>query len=296
MKPASGLLQGSTLFHTNLGIYVNRVEETFELHYHAHDFIELTYVSEGSGFHYIGEQVIPVRKGHLFMLPIGTSHILRPSSTNGRNRLIVYNCIFTESAWHEANAAVHDLSLSAALRLADEERQPEGFGLYDHSLALEPLFASMLEEHSLRRPGYGAVLQGMLTRLLVVLARESTEPTSRRRSDGHHSMEQSIAYMQDHIGEELTIRFMSEMASMSERHYFRLFKQHTGHTFQEWLQHTRVRAACELLASTDFKVALVAEQAGYRDTQSFGRVFRAIAGMTPSEYRRSLNSPIDTLL
>ncbi len=51
-------------------VHMNRVSESFELLEHNHECMEINYVSEGSGYHWIDGVSVPVIKGDLFLLPI----------------------------------------------------------------------------------------------------------------------------------------------------------------------------------------------------------------------------------
>jgi AraC family L-rhamnose operon transcriptional activator RhaR len=87
---------GDLYFLPELPLFVNRVHESFELQQHTHDFIEISYVAEGSGAHYIDHTSLTVSKGDLFFIPVGVSHVFRPASTIQSKPLVVYNCIFTQ--------------------------------------------------------------------------------------------------------------------------------------------------------------------------------------------------------
>jgi AraC family L-rhamnose operon transcriptional activator RhaR len=284
MKVRQERFHGSTMFQDQLEIYVNRFQENFHSDFHSHDFIEITYVAEGTGFHHIGEHVFPVRKGDLFILPLGTTHVFRPVSPSKHQKLIVYNCIFTESMLYKANedAAGIDLlqcfqsptDMNASLCHFDGPNQ-----------RMESLFQQMLDEHTVRKPGYAALLYSLLLQLLIYLARQFSEP-DQAKLHPQDSMEHILQYIRNHVDEPLTIRSMAELCRISERHFFRLFKQRTGQPFQDFVQHTRVQASCELLLRTNLTIAPIAEAVGYKDLQSFHQVFKRIVGMTPGQYRK----------
>lgn len=81
----------------NFPLFVNRYEEGFELREHNHAYIEVVYVLSGEGFHYIGTGVEKTSKGSLYILPVGTSHLFRPTSPANPHKLLVYNlCIRPE--------------------------------------------------------------------------------------------------------------------------------------------------------------------------------------------------------
>ena len=58
-------------------------------------------------------------------------------------------------------------------------------------------------------------------------------------------------------------------------------------TPRQLLTKTRVEAASRMLASGNDTIADVAQSCGYSDHSAFTRQFRAVAGMTPSAFRRA---------
>ena len=74
---------------------------------------------------------------------------------------------------------------------------------------------------------------------------------------------------------------------MSRRVMERRFKAAVGCSPHAMMRHERVELAKKLLSSTDLPVALVAERCGFQSNERLGVAFRAVAGMTPSAYRRA---------
>ncbi|RAV20965.1 AraC family transcriptional regulator [Paenibacillus contaminans] len=286
-------LRGTDFFRDGRRIFVNRIEESFQSWYHAHDFIEITYVSEGKGYHHIGEQVVPVSKGELFVLPIGVPHVFRPYSASPGQKLVVYNCLFPEAAIEQLGEHIEDIDLRSLLRPKQEPYETVN-SVIDRELALEPLFQSMFNEYTARRPGSSAVLFALLLQLLVQLSRKAIRPPESADFEESDPIGQAVEYVSRHAEEELTVRSMAERCRMSERHFFRLFKQRTGQPFHEYVQHARIRTSCELLQCTRHKISAVAETVGYRDTQSFCRVFKRIVGITPGAYRKQRKQVLQT--
>lgn len=82
-----------------------------------------------------------------------------------------------------------------------------------------------------------------------------------------------------------TIEEMIKDIPSSRRNIVRRFKQVTGITPIEYLQHTRVEAAKKLLLQTRKQMTEVILHSGYNDPKAFRKIFRKTVGMTPSEYR-----------
>jgi len=287
MEPGVGLLRGERFFREGSGLFVNRVEENFLLRYHAHDFYEIAYVSRGRGFHHVNGRVVPVAKGDAFLLPIGLAHVFRPASADEGERLVITNCAFSEQLLREA------ASVAGAL---DVRRTFEGDGVAavrDIRFTLEPIFDRMLEE--CRRPTAGSegMLFGLFLQLLVQLVRMANRETpapalagERERGADDDAIGDAIDYIRRHLGERLTAGSLAKRCGMSERHFFRLFKERTGQPFLEYVQRQRMRVGCELLRSTRHKIGAIAEMTGYRDMETFHRTFKRWVGMTPGEYRK----------
>lgn len=82
MKMSVELLKSESFLNLPLQLFVNRCSENFVMPFHTHDFIEYSYVAEGKGFHHIGDDIVPVNKGMLFVIPVGIPHVFRPISTD----------------------------------------------------------------------------------------------------------------------------------------------------------------------------------------------------------------------
>lgn len=74
---------------------------------------------------------------------------------------------------------------------------------------------------------------------------------------------------------------------MSRATFIRHFTHDTGMTVGEFLTHTRLMTAADLLTTTDDTVAAVAAQVGYRSESAFSRAFRLATGSTPARFRKS---------
>lgn len=72
---------------------------------------------------------------------------------------------------------------------------------------------------------------------------------------------------------------------LSEGYLSMLFKAEMRENFADYLERTRITAACEKLRA-GVLINDVAEQTGYNSAQSFRRAFKRVMGVSPSEYRQ----------
>ncbi|CAA7600217.1 Homeodomain-like [Acididesulfobacillus acetoxydans] len=92
-------------------------------------------------------------------------------------------------------------------------------------------------------------------------------------------------FLENHLGEDLTLSDIAKRQFLSPCYFSRLFKQSTGQTVMEFLTALRMAKGKELLEKTNQPVSQVAGTVGYSDPNYFSRVFKRHFGMAPSEYR-----------
>ena len=105
--------------------------------------------------------------------------------------------------------------------------------------------------------------------------------------DGHFAIDQSIAFLEEHLGESLPLSKLAAVSGYSRFHFLRLFKAVTGQTPHAYLMQRRVDHAKELLKSGQ-PIAEVAYATGFTDQAHFSRRFKRSVGMTPGAFSRSL--------
>lgn len=85
----------------------------------------------------------------------------------------------------------------------------------------------------------------------------------------------------------LTLQSAAKFVNLSPHHLSRVFKAQTGSTFTDYVTRKRIDRAMFLLRYTDQPVLRIANDLAFKPANYFSRVFKAYAGVTPSEYRRA---------
>jgi transcriptional regulator GlxA family with amidase domain len=95
-----------------------------------------------------------------------------------------------------------------------------------------------------------------------------------------------IAWIPDHLSDDLTVASMARRVGMSGRSFARTFRRETGVTPAAHVETIRVETAKTLLATTDTSVAAIARRVGFRHAETLHRAFRRSVGTTPDSYRK----------
>lgn len=87
------------------------------------------------------------------------------------------------------------------------------------------------------------------------------------------------------IGTNVGLRDVSALVFLSPKYISRVFKQKTGKGFSRYKQEMRIREARELLLKTGFNINQISEKLGYKNTESFSRIFKKHTGFSPRNFR-----------
>lgn len=100
----------------------------------------------------------------------------------------------------------------------------------------------------------------------------------------------AIRYLEQRFGGKVTLGEIAKISGASERHFCKVFKAETGLTFIAYLTRLRVEQAKKRLRETNRQVSEIAFAAGFDSIAQFNRAFKAVAGDSPSEYRKAATS------
>lgn len=95
--------------------------------------------------------------------------------------------------------------------------------------------------------------------------------------------------MEGSLGGPVSIDGIASEVSLSPRHFKRRFKSATGDSPLAYLQNLRVETAKKHLEGGKDSVNEIAFRVGYEDVNSFRKVFKKIAGMSPKDYRNKFS-------
>jgi AraC family transcriptional regulator len=96
---------------------------------------------------------------------------------------------------------------------------------------------------------------------------------------------EAIRLVESDATRALELKEMAAVAGMSKYHFLRVFRRLTGVTPHRYLISARLRRAALALASSRRPVIAVALDAGFGDLSTFNKTFRAVFGLTPTQYR-----------
>ena len=97
----------------------------------------------------------------------------------------------------------------------------------------------------------------------------------------------ALDHFENNVSDSVTPSALARRARLAPHRFARLMKRFFGLTPSQFIAKTRIAAASRLLRETDQSVADIALACGFYDHSAFTRSFRAMTGVTPTQFRNS---------
>lgn len=226
-------------------------------------FHDLTFVVEGRASYYINGVKYNVEAGDLIYVPGGS---VREAHT------------FKSCPMHAFPFNFYWASPHNDIRLP--------FGIVTKRMITKEIMGYIREFNQVwmsKQPFYliqsRAIFELILHRLLSNFTRQSSRQVDPR-------IKKLTAYITESYAEPLKMSDLAERVNLNPVYLGKLFKESTGSTFREYLNHIRINNAEMMLADGDFTVTETAERCGFQDISYFSNLFKEMKGYPPSAARR----------
>jgi AraC-like DNA-binding protein len=238
---------------------------------HQHMHREIMMVLEGSHFYGVRGKLFEATPGTLFLLDRNEPHdrSYSPYQKDCRNLWL----FLLDPRRAAANEVVVE---KGKLRIRQRYR------VLDGSLAeeLAELWDLCREGHS--NSFHFAKLRAFTSCLIFkILSAPEDVPVSSQESFKKSIVPQIMSHIETHLGEDLSLRTLAQMAGYDPFYFHRLFQRHTGQTLRMYINERRMMRAKELLMQGK-QVQSVAEDLGFATVAYFSRFFSKKMGFAPS--------------
>lgn len=254
---------------------------------HFHNLLEIGFCVEGQGDMVFDEELVPYAPGALTVIPANCPHI-----TNSRKNSVNYWEYLFLDPEAVLRAAYPKDGLFVGKLLQRINHRARCFAPGEN-----PEFATLarliIEECRNRKSNCVEALRGLLTSLLIVIARgEHTfggrlEAQTQAAKSGLEQISGALDYISAHYMEEMRVADLARKCSLSETHFRRVFVECMKMTPGEYLMLVRIQNACELIKGSRYAMEEVARRVGYPTVSTFNRNFRRIVGDSPYQYKKN---------
>lgn len=113
-----------------------------------------------------------------------------------------------------------------------------------------------------------------------------TDINSRRNLEQARPIMLAKQFIANNYMQQITLEQISKEVGFNSSYFSALFKKETGQNFLEYLAEVRMDAAKEMLREKDIPISEICFAVGYQDPKYFGKSFKKVSGLKPSEFRK----------
>ena len=177
---------------------------------------------------------------------------------------------------------------------SDSAASPDNSASHSHDEALVRLLGAAAATLSSDRNRAQVCVQQAAELLRVSLEREGylRNDTASCRGLAPWQAKRVADYIESNIGRRLRVPALADIVQLSISHFFRAFRKTFGQTPVAYINALRVRRAQVIMLSTREPLSQIALDCGMYDQAHFCRVFRRVVGISPSTWRRQLQSDL----
>ncbi len=99
------------------------------------------------------------------------------------------------------------------------------------------------------------------------------------------AVQKTLNHIEEHIGEEIPIEDLAEVAALSLFYYQRLFARLVKKPVREYIKLRRLAKARDALCDRDKRILDIAMEFGFGSHETFTRAFKGAYSITPAQYR-----------
>ena len=253
--------------------------------FHSHQYSELVLVLYGEAKHLVGNCSCMIHEGDLLLLHPGIIH--------GYDKTDYFGIINLTYDYQKLGMPVldgYELPLfqrmfpSQEIFFTEEEQCRPAAALSKPKLhVFVELIRDLKQELENPLPGNFYLSLAMFMSIMARIARDCAESCEKHRM--MFRIGEVIEYMHRNLGENVDVDMLVKEARISRRSFFRLFRNMTGCTPQEYRTQLRLKQSIELLRDSYLSIGEIALKCGFYDANHFCRVFRKHLRTSPRKFR-----------
>ena len=197
--------------------------------------------------------------------------------TFGKNDLI-YTCpgTFRKAKTKQMKVVAFDIDIPGV----DDIGLPMSLHISDMTKYL-PYFQSISDEWLKKGFEYRFKCKGLLIIILHMLFSEAHEQPRNKL------VEDMKSYIVENYARPLSVNEIANFVGISTVYCGAIFNKYEGCTINFYINKIRINQAINYLENANMNITEIAHRTGFNDVYYFSRIFKKIAGVPPTYYRRS---------
>lgn len=249
---------------------------------HFHNCLQIGYCETGKGYYLIDGNLYPYEQNSISIIPAKILHFC----TSQMNTVSRWKWLYLDpiGLLSQLNPAQEQVLMSM---LYGRIKVPYILSSADNEQIVR-VIECIIREMAEKPPYYMDTVRALTQVLVLFLVRSAGEEYATANKVEQTSLQiitPAIEWISMHYMDPVTIPHLAQLCHISPTHLRRMFRSIMDCTPLDYLQLTRLEAACTMLLHTDQSVLEIGAQAGFATGTSFTRQFKKAFGTTPGQWR-----------
>jgi AraC-like DNA-binding protein/quercetin dioxygenase-like cupin family protein len=287
----------ATYIKTDLTSIIN-VSKVVTIHYYEfdknfvfegerHNFWEMVYVDKGQVEICREDAVQIFSQGELVFHRPNEFHAIRAHNSSPNFFVISFVCLSPAMAHFEGFHTVLEAGLKPFLSSIIYESE-KTFQIPKNDPTLK-----RLEKKENATIGGEQLIKLYLEELLIHLMRGMAGKNNVMVFQSKESMETQLvvdikAYIEKNVSEVFRVDALCKQTGYGKSYLSRVFREQTGKTLAAYAIQMKIKKAKVLIRESELNFAQISYRLSFDNPQYFSRVFKRVTGMTPTEFKASL--------
>ena len=261
------------------------VSKSKQMYLHSHDFLEINYVRDGTGFYLIEEKEYEIHRGDIFIINNQERHMA--VHDDGLELEVI---VFDPGLLWEQRQGYQFLEPFFNKSAAFTNCIREGTPGYDQ---LQEALSYIRAEYGKKEPGWELFVKSWTQLFMARLYRiylkiQDEEGSGASRHKIFSRLQPVVDYIHEHYLEPIELDDLVNVAMMNKSYLCSCFKSIMHMRIFEYIDQLRIDRACILLSTTSNTITEIAMMSGFNSVSYFNRVFRRGRDMSPGQYRKQI--------
>ncbi|RKN61939.1 helix-turn-helix domain-containing protein [Paenibacillus ginsengarvi] len=159
-------------------------------------------------------------------------------------------------------------------------------------IAMRGMFMNLFNMFKLRPFGLEIAASSLITQIIseiVITKMENDGDQPLHLSPMYpKEVQQALGYIEKHFSSPIKLEEVADHIHLSPYYFSRIFKRSTGYSVMEYVIKYRLTRSKHLLMFTKLSSGQIALNVGFCSHSYFTKMFKTYEGMTPKEYRKSI--------
>ena len=268
-------------------IHYDEYDRNFVFEGERHDFWELVYVDKGQVEICSEHTVKTLSQGELIFHRPNEFHAVRAQNSSPNFLVISFVCTSPAMSHFEGFHTVLEKELKPFFSSIMHEAE-KTFEIPKNDPSLRKL-----KKKENAAIGGEQLIKLYLEELLILLVRRIVEKKGSTVFPSKESMESHLVtdikdYIEGKTTEVFRISELCKNIGYSKSYLSRIFHEQTGQTLVTYAIKAKVKKAKQLIREGNLNFTQISDLLAFDNPQYFSRVFKRIVGMTPTEFKASL--------